>query len=163
MEVKIDACWWESLGKKDLLELAYILSKNAIVLWDNYKFPDEFKDKLKAIKSLPNTALQEIAVDVNNKNENFNKDRIKDIFTFFVTPVLQIRDGNLKLPYVVKSAFLSVFDILKGMQYTWDQSQAMECFSSSITRSLDALSISNIMTNDEIDTLKQKYLLLGGE
>lgn len=163
MEVKTDSCWWESLGKKDLLELAFILAKNAIVLWDNYKFPDDFKDKFKVIRSLPGMALQEIALDLTNKNEDFNNDRIKDIFTFFVTPVLQIRDGNLKLPYVVKSAFLAVFDILKGMQYTLNQSQAKQYFSLSVTRSLDAINISNLMTNEEIDTLKKKYLLPGGE
>jgi hypothetical protein len=163
MEAKIESCWWKSLGKKDLLELAYILSKNAKVLWDNYHFPDEYKEKLNAIKLLPDIALEEIAYDLENKPDDFNKDRIKDIFTFFVTPVLQIRDGNLKLPFVVKSAFLSVFDILKGMQYNLNQSQAMQCFSSSISRSLDALNISNMMTNKEIDTLLQKFFSLAGK
>ncbi|HEY5462480.1 MAG TPA: hypothetical protein VIJ95_04425 [Hanamia sp.] len=162
MELKMETCWWASLGKKDLLELAYILSKNAIVLWDSYNFPEEFKDKLKEVKSLPDVALLEIAVGLNNKNENLNKDRINELYTLFVTPVLQIRDRNLKLPYVVKSAFLSVFQILKGMQFDWDQSQAMQCFSSSVTRSLDAIKISNIMTLDEISVLAQKYILLNG-
>jgi|GEM_PF-1679181 len=162
MELKTEPCWWSSLGKKELLELAYILSKNAIVLWDSYNIPEEFKDKLKEVKSLPGIALQEIAVGLNNKNENLNKDRINELYTLFVTPVLQIRDSNLKLPYVIKSAFLSVFDILKGMQFAWNPSQAMQCFSSSITRSLDAIKISNIMTNDEISLLTQKYKLLNG-
>jgi hypothetical protein len=163
MEVKMNTCWWATLGKKDLLELAYFLSKKALVLWENYNFPVESKDKWKTIKLLPNNALQEISNDLKNKNEDFNIGRINKLYTLFVTPVLQIRDGNLTLPYSVKSSFLSVFDILKGMQFTLNQSSAKQWFSKSISRSLDAIKISNLMTNDEISLLAHDFLLSHGK
>ena len=158
--MKTDEKWWISRGKKDILELAFILSKNALVLWDNYNFSDKSEVRLNLIKSLPGDALQEIAEGINNVKNEFNKDKINKLFTLFVTPVLQIRDGELKLPYIVKSAFLSVFDILKGILSMRNKSQALQCFSSSITRSLDAIKISHIMTSNELSLLTKKYLLL---
>lgn len=157
--MKTDEKWWISRGKKDILELAFILSKNALVLWDDYN-SNKSEVKLNLIKSLPGDALQEIAEGINNTKNEFNRDNINKLFTLFVTPVLQIRDGELKLPYVVKSAFLSVFDILKGILSIRNKSQALQCFSSSITRSLDAIKISDIMTNNELSLLTKKYLLL---
>ena len=158
MDIRTEQKWWDALSKKDLLELAFILSRRALVLWDNYNFPEGSEEKLNLIKPLPGKALQEIANGI-DKNE-FNKDNINKLFTLFVTPILQIRDGNLKLPYIVKSAFLSVFDILKGIMITKNKYQYLQSFSSSITRSLDAIKISNIMTNNEINDLTKKYLLL---
>ncbi|MEO6837293.1 MAG: hypothetical protein ABI261_02670 [Ginsengibacter sp.] len=158
MEIRTDEKWWDTLSKKDLLELAFILSKRALVLWDNYNFPEGSEEKLNLIKRLPGDALQEISMGI-GKNE-FNKDNINKLFTLFVTPILQIRDGNLKLPYVVKSTFQSVFDILRGIMMTKNKSQYLQSFSSSITRSLDAIKISNLMTINEIDLLTRKYLLL---
>lgn len=151
--------WWITLSKKDMLDLAYVLSKHALVLWDNYNFPEGSEEKLNLIKPLPGNALLEIAGGI-DKND-FNKDNINKLFTLFVTPILQIRDGNLKLPYVVKSAFQSVFDILRGIMMTKNKTQYLQSFSSSITRSLDAIRISNLLSNNEIETLTRKYLLLG--
>ena len=158
MEMRIDEKWWITLSKKDLLELAFILSKHSLVLWDNYKFPEGSEEKLNLLKPLPGKALLEIANGI-GKNE-FDKDSINKLFTLFVTPILQIRDGNLKFPYVVKSAFLSVFDILRGIMMTKNKSQYLQSFSSSITRSLDAIKISNLMSINEIDLLTRKYFLL---
>ena len=156
--MRTDEKWWVTLSKKDLLELAFILSKRALVLWDNYNFPEGSEERLNLIKPLPGNALLEIARGI-DKNE-FNKDNINKLFTLFVTPILQIRDGNLKLPYVVKSAFQSVFDILRGIMITKNKAQYLQFFSSSITRSLDAIKISNLLSNDEIEMLTRKYLLL---
>ncbi|HET7118236.1 MAG TPA: hypothetical protein VFI29_17190, partial [Hanamia sp.] len=112
------------------------------------------------IKSLPGIALKEIDTLIKNKNGSFDIERLTKLFTLFVTPVLQIRDGNLKLPYVVKSTFLSVFNILKGILSSNNKSQALDSFTLSISRSLDAIKISNILTSDEISKLTQKYFLL---
>lgn len=153
--------WWVTLSKRDMLELAFILSKHAVALWDNYAFQERSEEKLNLIKSLPGDALKEIAKEI-DKNE-FDKEHINKFFTLFVTPVLQIRDGNLKLPYMIKSAFLSVFDILRGIMIAKNKSQYLQSFSSSITRSLDAIKISNLLTNNEIEMLKRKYLLPSGK
>jgi len=101
--------WWLSLKKKDLLELAFTLSQKALPLWNGFNFPGNFKDK---IKSLPQFALAEIAVSMVKKSDN--ESHLNDYYTSFITPVVQIQDGDLKFPYEVKLAFLSVFDILKG-------------------------------------------------
>lgn len=163
MEVDMDTCWWASLGKRDLLELAFILSKNALVVWENHHFPDKLKDNFNSIKSLPGKALHEIEYAIDKNNEAINEDSLNDLFTLFVTPVIQFQDGDLHLPYEVKSAFLSVFDILKGMLSTRNEFVGQQCFSSSITRSLDAIKISNVLTYKEISMLTQKYLLLSGK
>lgn len=160
MEVNIDDCWWTALDKNDSLELAFTLSKKALVLWNNFNFTGELKDKLNAIKPLPAAALKEIDILIRNKNEGFDKKKLTNLFTLFVTPVLQIRDGELNLPYVVKSSFLSVFNILKGILSSRNKSQALNWYSLSISRALDAIKISNILTSDEISKLTQKYFLL---
>ncbi|HUZ58581.1 MAG TPA: hypothetical protein VMU83_07355 [Hanamia sp.] len=163
MAINPDKCWWTALDKNQSLDLAFTLSKKALVLWDNFNFQDEIKDKLNAIKALPGIALKEIDDVIDKRNESFDEERLTNIFTLFVTPVLQIRDGNLKLPYVVKSTFLSVFNILKGILSSNDKSNALDCFSLSISRSLDAITISNILTSEEISKLTQKYFLLSGK
>ncbi len=163
MEWKLDECWWASLDKNESLKLAFTLSKKTLVLWDNFDFSDELNEKLNAVRFLPGMALQEIGNSIgNNKIESFDNERLTNLFTLFVTPVLQIRDGNLKLPYEVKLAFLSVFNILKGILSARNNSQAQNCFSVAITRSLDAIKISNILTAEEISQLTQKYFLLSG-
>ncbi len=160
MEVNLDVCWWATLDSKDILELAHVLSKNAIVVWDNYNFPEEVESKLHSVKSLPFKSLDAISEVIDKKNSFEQNNILNEFFTSFVTPVIQFQDGYLKLPYEVKSAFLSVFDILKGMLSVRNKFVAVQCFSSSITRSLDAIKISNILTHKELSMLTQKYLLL---
>lgn len=161
MEDSLGECWWATLDKNESLELAFILSRKVLILWDKFDSPDiDLRNKLKAIKSLPNMALKEIDAYIKNKNENFDIKRLNKLFTLFVTPVLQIRDGNLKLPYVVKSTFLSVFNILKGILSSKDKSQILASFTLSISRSLDAIKFSNILTPDEVSVLTRKYFLL---
>jgi hypothetical protein len=147
--------WWLSLKKKDLLELAFTLSQKALPLWNGFNFPGNFKDK---IKSLPQFALAEIAVSMVKKSDN--ESHLNDYYTSFITPVVQIQDGDLKFPYEVKLAFLSVFDILKGMLSTRNKYAAIEAFSSSITRSLDAIKISNILTTNEVAKLTDEFVFL---
>jgi hypothetical protein len=155
MILKHEDHWWLSLKKKDLLELAFILAKNALPVWNKFKFPAAFKEK---IKLLPQSALAEVAIAIAQKNNN--ESNLNDFYTSFITPVIQFQDGDLKLPYHVKLAFLSVFDILKGMLSGRNKYVAIESFSSSILRSLDAIKIANILSNNEIAMLTDEFVLL---
>lgn len=160
MEVNLDTCWWATLNSDDTLKLAHLLSKNAIAVWDNYHFPVELESKLESVKSLPFKSLNAIHKVIDNRVNIDHDNVLNEFFTSFVTPVIQFQDGHLHLPYEVKSAFLSVFDILKGILSVRNKFVAVQCFSSSITRSLDAIKISNILTHKELSMLTQKYLLL---
>ena len=163
IEVNMDVCWWASLETDTILELAYILSEKAIIVWNNYIFQGELADKLNSLKSLPANALHAIGNAINEKEERMNDLHLNKFFRSFVTPVIQFQDGDLNIPYEVKSAFLSVFYILKGMLSVRNPFIATHCFSSSITRSFDAIKISNVFTNKEISMLTQKYLLLSAK
>jgi hypothetical protein len=163
MEVRMDICWWASLGLREIQELALILSRNALPVWDSYDFPQELKNRLNSIKHLPVNALHAISNVMSKKSGMLAENLLTEFFTSFVTPVIQFQDGELKLPYEVKSAFLSVFDILKGMLSVRNKYVALQCFSSSITRSMDAIKISNLLTQKEISMLTQKYLLLSNK
>lgn len=160
MEINLDVCWWVSLESQDLLELAHVLSRNAITVWEKYNFPAEIELKLHSVRSLPLKTLRAISEVIDKRNSIQQHNILNEFFTSFVTPVIQFQDGYLQLPYEVKSAFLSVFDILKGMLPVKNKFVAVQCFSSSITRSLDAIKISNILTHKELSMLTQKYLLL---
>ena len=155
MNVNNEDHWWLSLKKKDLLELAFILAQKALPVWNKFKFPATFKEK---IKLLPQSALAEVAISIAQKDNN--ESNLNEFYTCFITPVIQLQDGELKLPYQVKLVFLSVFDILKGMLSGRNKYVAIESFSSSILHSLDAIKISNILTKNEIAMLTDEFLML---
>lgn len=155
MIVNHEDLWWLSLKKNDLLELAFILSQKVLPLWNNFNFPTNFKEK---IKSLPQFALAEIAVSMVKKCDN--ESHLNNYYTSFITPVIQFQDGDLKFPYEVKLAFLSVFDILKGMLSMRNKFAAIDSYSSSITRSLDAINISNILTTNEVTKITDEFVFL---
>ncbi|MEO9020770.1 MAG: hypothetical protein ABI237_12565 [Ginsengibacter sp.] len=160
IEINTDACWWASLSSEHILELAFLLSQNALPVWEKYDFFGKIENQLHSVRLLPARALKGIGDILIRKRESADDKHLNNFFTSFVTPVIQFRDGDLNLPYEVKSAFLSVFDILKGMLSVRNPFLAVRCFSSSITRSMDAIVISNLLTNKEISMLTQKYLLL---
>ena len=156
MNLNSDMGWWLQLAKKDLLEMAILLCKNALPVWKSYPFPPSISQE---VKSLPLKALITIgALDITNKNPEI-EEAIKNYFTSFVTPFIQIQDGDLDFPYAVKSSFLSVFYILKGL-LSKKNSSAVENFSTSISKSLDAIYISKMMTIHETEALIEKYFLL---
>lgn len=156
-------CWWASLSAADIQQLAFVLSRNAIRVWNNYHFPEETASHLEAVKNLPVTALEFINGAIAKTSDMLHEKKLDHFFKLFITPVIQFQDGEIKIPYEVKSAFLSVFYILKGMLSVRNKFVAVQCFSSSITRSLDAIKISNILTSNEISMLTQKYLLLSNK
>ena len=156
MNLNTDIGWWAQLGKKDLLEMAILLCKNAMPVWTNYAFPASMDSSL---KSLPTKALITIeALSTSNKNIETDEG-IKNYFTSFVTPFIQIQDRDLDFPYAVKTSFLSVFYILKGL-LSKKNSAAIENFSTSVSKSLDAIYISKMMTISETEALIEKYFLL---
>ena len=92
--------------------MAILLCKNAMPVWKNYDFPASTGNSL---KGLPLKALITIEA-LNTPDKNIEaEEAIKNYFTAFVTPFIQIQDGGLDFPYAVKSSFLSVFYILKGL------------------------------------------------
>ncbi|HEY5393500.1 MAG TPA: hypothetical protein VIJ57_15355 [Hanamia sp.] len=156
MNLNNDVGWWSLLVKKDQLEMAILLCKNALPVWQNYDFPSSISNE---VKSLPPKALIIIeALDITNKNPEIDE-AVKNYFTAFVTPFIQIQDGDLDFPYAVKSSFLSVFYMLKGL-LSKKNSAAVENFSTSISKSLDAIYISKMMTIHETEALIEKYFLL---
>ena len=156
MNLNNDVGWWSLLVKKDQLEMAILLCKNALPVWKNYDFPPSISNN---IKSLPSKALITVeALNTTNKNPEIDES-VKNYFTAFVTPFIQIQDGDLDFPYEVKSSFLSVFYMLKGL-LSKKNSAAVENFSTSISKSLDAIYISKMMTIHETEALIEKYFLL---
>jgi len=154
MTVGTEVLWWKALKKKDMLEMAFILSENALPVWNNFHLYSEIKHEL---KSLPEKALKEIETVLKGVSHEHD---LNEYFTSFITPVLHMRDGYLKYPYEVKLAFLSVFHILDGMLSNSNIVAANEALSTSIKRSIDAIKIAGILTADEISLLLQKYYLL---
>ncbi|MEO8854489.1 MAG: hypothetical protein ABI359_11970, partial [Ginsengibacter sp.] len=156
MNLNSDVGWWSLLAKKDQLEMAILLCKNAMPVWKNYDFPSSTGNSL---KGLPIKALITIEA-LNTPDKNIEaEEAIKIYFTAFVTPFIQIQDGGLDFPYAVKSSFLSVFYILKGL-LSKKNSTALEDYSTSISKSLDAIYISKMMTISETEALIEKYFLL---
>jgi hypothetical protein len=149
-----EVSWWKRLKKNDMLEMAVVLAKHALLAWNNFHLYAEMKHEL---KSLPENALKEIETFLKGTRDD---QKLKEHYTSFIAPVIHIRDGYLKYPYEVKLAFLSVFHILHGMLSTSNVSAAKESFSSSITRSIDAIKIAGILTAEEITLLMHKYFLL---
>jgi hypothetical protein len=149
-----EVSWWKRLTKKDMLELAFLLSRKALPAWNNFHVYSELKHEL---KTLPENALRDIEAMLGGKSD---EEKLNEHFTSFVTPVINIQDGYLKFPYEVRLAFLSVFHILHGMLSTSNMVAAKEAFSSSITRSIDAIKIAGILTVEEIYSLTHKYYLL---
>ena len=150
-----ESSWWKSLQKDDMLEMAFILSKNALPAWSNFELFDELK---KDLEHLPEKTLKEIET-VLELGYSFEH-KLNEHFASFITPVIQIQDGHLKLPFEVKQSFLSVFHILKGMLSTKNEAAVIEAFSSSIKKSIDAIKIAKILTTDEIFLLTNKYYQL---
>ncbi len=149
-----EVSWWQLLKKKDMLEMAVVLANHALPAWNNYHFYAEIKHEL---KSLPENAMKEIESFLKGTR---NEQKLNEHYTSFITPVIHIRDGYLKYPYEVKLAFLSVFHILHGMLSSTNVVAAKEAFSTSITRSIDAIKIAGILTAEEISFLTHKYYLL---
>lgn len=155
MAASSEGLWWKSLQPDDMLEMAFILSKKALPAWNNFELFGELKNDL---KDLPEKTLKEIEtlLELGYSFEH----KLNDHFSSFITPVIQIKDGNLKLPFEVKQSFLSVFQILKGMLSTKNEAAVIEAFSSSIKKSIDAIKIAKILTRDEIFLLTNKYYQL---
>jgi hypothetical protein len=149
-----EVSWWKELTKKDMLDMAFVLSKKALPAWNNFNLYSELKHEL---KTLPENALQDIEAVLSGKSD---EQKLNEHFTSFITPVIHIQDGYLKFPYEVKMAFLSVFHILHGMLSSTNMIAAKEAFSDSIKRSIDAIKIAGILTADEISLMIQKYYLL---
>lgn len=148
--------WWSFLAKKDMLALAILLSKNALPVWDNYQFACVTVEGLKPLPAQALIVIEKVKPEQKNKEiEN----AIKKYFTLFISPFIQLQDGDLELPYEVKSSFLSVFYILKGLLSTRNKA-ITESFSTSVSKSLDAIYISKKMTNQQIETLLQKFIHL---
>jgi hypothetical protein len=145
-----EVSWWKSLKKKDMLELATVLANHALPAWNNFPLHSKAKHEL---KSLPEKALKEIESALNGNLEH----NLYEHFNSFITPVIHIRDGYLKYPYEVRLAFLSVFHILHGMVSANNIIAAKEAFSSSISKSIDAIKIAGILTAEEIGLITQKY------
>ncbi len=154
MTVGTEISWWKSLQKKDMLEMALVLSKHALPVWNDFHLYSEIKHELKL---LPEKSLKEIETFLEN---NSQEQKLNEHFTSFITPVIHIQDGYLKFPYEVKLAFLSVFHILHGMVSTTNMVATKEAFSASIKKSIDAIKIAGILTADEISLLIHKYYLL---
>jgi len=154
MKVKSEASWWVALKKRDMLEMALVLSKHALPAWSNYNFPVNVKAK---VRSLPKNALSEIESFLLQKDDNDH--HLNHIYTAFITPVVQLQDADLIFPYEVRSAFLSVFQLVRGI-ISKNNFISRQSFSTSISRSLDAIRIGNIMTDHELSELTSKYLLL---
>lgn len=155
MAASSEGSWWKSLQPDDMLEMAFILSKTALPAWNNFAFFDELK---KDLKNLPEKALKEIETVLQSGNSFEHK--LNEHFLSFITPVIQIKDGHLKLPFEVKQSFLSVFQLLKGMLSPKNEAAFTECFSSSIKKSIDAIKLAKILTGDEIFLLTNKYYQL---
>lgn len=155
MAASSEGFWWKSLQAGDMLEMAFILSKKALPVWDNFNLFDEIKLEL---KSLPEKTLKEIetVLELGNTFEH----KLNEHFSSFITPVIQMKDGNLKLPFEVKQSFLSVFHILKGILATKNEVAVKDDFSSSIKMSIDAIKIAKILSRDEIFLLTNKYYQL---
>ena len=145
-----EVLWWKSLKKKEMLEMATVLAKHALPAWNDFHFHSESKYEL---KELPGNALKGI--------ESVLKGDLKhdlcEHYNSFITPVIHIRDGYLKFPYEVRLAFLSVFHILHGMVSANNIVSAKEAFSSSISKSIDAIKIAGILTAEEISLITNKY------
>ena len=156
MNLNSNIGWWIQLAKKDLLEMAVLLCKNALPVWKNYDFPPSISNELKILP--PKALITMETLDLTTKNPGI-EEGIKNYFTAFVTPFIQIQDGDLDFPYAVKSSFLSVFYILKGL-LSKKNIAAVEDFSTSISKSLDAIYISKTMTIHETEALIEKYFLL---
>jgi hypothetical protein len=150
-----ETLWWKSLQVNDMLEMAFMLSQKALPAWNNFNLYGELK---KDLKHLPEKTLKEIEA-ILKMGVSFEH-KLNEHFLSFVTPVIQIQDGDLKLPFEVKQSFLSVFHILKGMLSPRNDVAAIEAFSSSIKRSIDAIKIANILNSDEITALTNKYYQL---
>ncbi len=150
-----EVSWWKSLQADDMLEMAFVLSERALPAWNNFDLYGELK---KDLKNLPEITLKEIET-VLQLGASFEH-KLNDHFRSFITPVIQIQDGHLKLPFEVKQSFLSVFHILKGVLSTKNEAAAIEAFSSSIKRSIDAIKIAKILNMDEILALTNKYYQL---
>lgn len=155
MAASSEGFWWKSLQPGDMLEMAFILSKKALPVWNNFDLFDEIKLEL---KSLPEKTLKEIET-VLELGYSFEH-KLNEHFSAFITPVIQIKDGNLKLPFEVKQAFFSVFHILKGMLATKNEVAVKDDFSSSIKNSIDAIRIAKVLTRDEIFLITNKYYQL---
>ncbi|MEO8820757.1 MAG: hypothetical protein ABI267_01625 [Ginsengibacter sp.] len=150
-----ESSWWKSLQLNDMREMAFMLSQKALPAWNNFDLYEELK---KDIKSLPEKTLKEIEIFL--QMESSLEHKLNQHFLSFVTPVIQIQDGHLKLPFEVKQSFLSVFHILKGVLSPKNEAAAIEAFSSSIKRSIDAIKIAKIMNPDEVLALTNKYYQL---
>ena len=148
-----EVLWWKSLKKKEMLEMATVLAKHALPAWNDFHFHCESKYEL---KELPGKALKEIESSLKGNLEH----NLCEHFNSFITPVIHIRDGYLKYPYEVRLAFLSVFHILHGMISTNNLVVAKEAFSSSISKSIDAIKIAGILTAEEISLITAKYYLM---
>ena len=149
-----EVSWWKTLKKRDMLEMAFVLSQKALPAWNDFHLRSEINQEL---KTLPANALQDIEAMLKGK---MDEQKLNEHFTSFITPVIHIQDGYLKFPYEVRLAFLSVFHILHGMLSTNNMVAAKEAFSASIKRSVDAIKIAGILTADEISLLTHKYYLL---
>ena len=145
--------WWKSLKKKDMLEMATVLANHALPAWNNFHLHSKAKHELKI---LPEKALKEIESAIKGNLEH----NLCEHFNSFITPVIHIQDGYLKYPYEVRLAFLSVFHILHGMVSTNNIVAAKEAFSSSISKSIDAIKIAGILTAEEIALITHKYYRL---
>lgn len=154
MTVSTEVSWWKELTKKDMLEMALVLSKKALPAWNNFNLYSKLNHELKV---LPANALEDMDAMFNGK---LDERKLNEHFSTFITPVIHIQDGYLKFPYEVKLAFLSVFHLLKGILSESNKLAAREEFSSSISRSIDAIQISNLMGPEEITELTYKYFLL---
>ena len=145
-----EVSWWKSLKKKELLEMATVLANHALPAWNDFHSHSKSKYELKA---LPGNALKEIESALKGNL----KSNLCEHYNSFITPVIHIRDGYLKYPYEVRLAFLSVFHILHGMVSTNNIVSAKEAFSSSISKSIDAIKIAGILTAEEISLITNKY------
>jgi hypothetical protein len=149
----VEVAWWKSLKKKDMLEMATVLAKHALPAWNDFDLHCKSKQEL---KTLPENALKEIQSALKGNLEH----NLCQHYNSFITPVIHIRDGYLKYPYEVRLAFLSVFHILHGMVSTNNIAAAKEAFSSSISKSIDAIKIAGILTTEQISLITNKYYLL---
>ena len=157
--------WWTGISNDAQLQLAIELAEKALPVWEQY-------------------AAKGILVYKENANESgyhVNKDLLYNSLTYlksnftllttpgkmvltgltkyqneFIGPVMALADGYWKLPYAVKKVFYAVYQILKGI-LNYNEQEVNFDFSHSITDSLDAIDIADLLTEKQVREILEPY------
>jgi hypothetical protein len=162
-ELPQDETWWNLLDTPVQLQLAIVLARKALPVWEKYSKSNEpvYKNSstgpfVAISPALLQSSLNEIeqAAFVHFPQ---NSKAITACYNEFVAPLVALQDGNWMVTYHAKKIFMAVYNILKAITEQADISTVKSLLSVSINQSLDCIDMSRLYSKEEMITFLQSY------